>query len=53
MRDGDVGSDTPGIKSTKADFKTGKVEIEHDNSVDWQKFKKEIESLGEYEVMLK
>lgn len=49
----DVSSETAGIKSAKADFKTGKVDIEHDGNVDWQKFKKEIESLGEYEVILK
>lgn len=48
----DVCSETVGIKSATANFKTGKVEIEHDGTVDWQKFKQEIESLGEYEVVL-
>lgn len=39
-----------GIKSCTVDFKTGATEIEHEENVDWQKFKKEIESLGAYTV---
>ncbi|HLC66613.1 MAG TPA: heavy metal-associated domain-containing protein [Candidatus Nanoarchaeia archaeon] len=49
----EVCSETKGIQSAKANFKTGKVEIEHDDTVDWNAWKKEIESLGEYEVILK
>lgn len=44
----DVCQDFPGIKSCNVDFKTGATEIEHEGNTDWQKFKNEIESLGEY-----
>lgn len=48
----DVCKEIPGIKSCSVDFKTGKTEIEHDERVDWERFKKEVESLGQYKVKL-
>jgi copper chaperone CopZ len=48
----DVCTEISGIQSCSVDFKTGKTEIEHDENVDWEKFKKEVESLGKYEVKL-
>ncbi len=48
----DVCTAVPGIQSCSVDFKTGKTEIEHDEHTDWEHFKKEIESLGEYTVNL-
>jgi copper chaperone CopZ len=46
----DVCTEIPGINSCNVDFKTGITAIEHEEKVDWQKFKKEVESLGEYKV---
>lgn len=46
----DVCSEINGIHSCKVDFSTGKTEIEHDENVDWEKLKKEVESVGEYKV---
>lgn len=46
----DISIETPGIRSCTVDFKTGMTEIEHDENVDWRKFKKEVEGLGEYKV---
>lgn len=48
----DVCKEISGIKSCNVDFKTGAAEIEHEENVDWQKFKAEIESLGEYKVFI-
>lgn len=46
----DVCTEIPGIKSCTVDFKTGATKIEHEENVDWQKFKTEVESLGEYKI---
>lgn len=46
----DVCSEINGIHSCTVDFSTGKTEIEHDENVDWEKLKKEVESVGEYKV---
>ena len=46
----DVCEDSKGVKSCNVDYKSGKTEIEHDNSFDFESFKKEIESLGNYKV---
>ncbi len=46
----DVCTEIPGITSCDVDFKTGITEIEHEENVDWQKFKKEVEHSGEYKV---
>lgn len=48
----DVCSEINGIRSCNVDFSTGETAIEHDESFDWQAFKKEIENLGEYTVNL-
>ncbi len=47
-----VCKDIPGVIKCAVDFKTGKTAVEHDSSIDWKRFKKEIEELGEYEVKL-
>lgn len=49
----EVSGETKGITRCTVDFKTGKAEIEHDGSVDWEAWKREVESLGEYKVQLK
>lgn len=46
----DVCTEIPGISSCSVDFRTGMTEIEHEENIDWQKFKKEIEGLGNYNV---
>lgn len=46
----DVSCEITGINSCKVDFATGKTEVEHEDSVDWNKFKKEVESIGDYKV---
>jgi copper chaperone CopZ len=39
-----------GAKSCTVNFETGETKIEHDESFDWQVFKKEVESMGNYKV---
>ncbi len=48
----DIAKETKGITSCTANYKTGKVVIEHGDNVDWAYFKKEIESLGKYKVIV-
>lgn len=48
----DVCSEIPEITSCSVDFATGKVDIEYQESLDWDHLKEEIESLGEYKVVL-
>ena len=48
----DVCTEISGMKSCNVDFKTGVTEIEHEENVDWQEFKKEVEDLGKYIVNL-
>lgn len=48
----DVSMEIDGIKSCNVDFETGKTTIEYDGEVDWGKFKKEVEALGDYKVIL-
>ena len=48
----EVCSEMPGVKSCVVDFKTGKTVIEHDGKLDLKRLKKEIESLGEYKVII-
>jgi len=47
----EVCAEMSGVKSCAVDFKTGKTVIEHDGKLDMKKLKKEIEGLGEYEVI--
>ncbi len=46
----DVCTEIVGITSCNVDFKTGITEIGHEENIDWQAFKKEVESLGDYKV---
>ena len=48
----DVCKEQAGVTSCTADFKTGKVNIEHSKRLDMKAIKKEIESLGEYKVVV-
>ena len=44
----DIASDIRGITSCAVDYTTGETIIEHDESVNWAKFKQEIEAAGPY-----
>ena len=46
----EICKEVPGISSCNVDFKTGTTEIEHNENVDWAKFKNEVEDLGQYTV---
>lgn len=46
----DVCKDVQGISSCEVNFETGETTIEHDDSLDWDAFKEEIEGLGAYQV---
>lgn len=48
----DIAKDINGVKSCAVNFQTGETVIEHDENIDWQTFKKEIEELGTYNVAL-
>lgn len=48
----DVCKEIKDAKSCTVNFETGETVIEHDGSFDWQAFKKEVESLGNYTVNL-
>ena len=43
-------NDIPGVLSCKVDFTSGKTVIEHDDTFNFDTFKKEIETLGGYKV---
>ena len=47
----DVAKDIAGISSCTVDFKTGKTVIEYDSDAALKKFKKEVDALGNYEVI--
>ncbi len=47
----EVCNEIEGVTSTNVNFKTGNVEIEHTSPLDTPKLKKEIKSLGDYEVI--
>ncbi len=49
----DIANDIKGIHACAVDFTTGKTEIEYDKDANLQEFKKEVEELGNYAVMLK
>ena len=46
----DICSDYPEIKSCNMDLKSGKLTLEHEEGLDLDKLKKEIESLGDYSI---
>ena len=48
----DVCKETDGVISCAANFKTGKVEVEHSKPLDMKALKKEIEALGKYKVVV-
>lgn len=47
----DVCSEIKGVKSCTVNFQTGETVVEHDETLDWQLFKKEIEGLGQYKLI--
>ncbi|MBS3117039.1 heavy-metal-associated domain-containing protein [Candidatus Woesearchaeota archaeon] len=46
----EICSEISGIKSCELDYKTGKMIIEHEGTVNWDKLKKEIEKVGTYKI---
>ena len=46
----DVCKDIKDVKSCIVNFQTGETLVEHEESIDWQVFKKEIEGLGQYKL---
>ncbi len=48
----DVCEEIKGAKACTVNFQTGETVIEHDESFDWQAFKKDVEGLGKYTVTL-
>ena len=46
----DAASEIKGVKSCSVNFQTGETVVEHDEGLDWQTFKKEIENLGKYKL---
>lgn len=48
----DVCKDIKGVQSCTTDFQTGETIVEHDENIDWQAFKKEIDNLGQYTAQL-
>ncbi len=47
----EVCNEIEGVTSSNVNFKTGKVDIEHTKPLDKNNLKKEIKSLGDYEVI--
>lgn len=48
----DVSKDMKGVKSCCVDFQTGKTFVEYNEHFNLEKFKQEVEGLGEYKVEL-
>lgn len=48
----DVCKDIKGVASCTVDFQTGQTIVEHEENIDWQELKKEIDGLGQYTVQL-
>ncbi|MFA6553019.1 MAG: heavy metal-associated domain-containing protein [Patescibacteria group bacterium] len=46
----DIIKDIPGVTSVTVDPQTGKTEIEHDETLDWDVLKSEVASAGHYQV---
>lgn len=46
----EVGRELPGVTVCRVDYRTGQTVIEHDATIDWAKFRQEIEQLGQYQV---
>jgi copper chaperone CopZ len=47
----DVAHDVQGIQSCTVDLATGKTEVEYESDIALENFTKEINSLGNYEVI--
>lgn len=47
----EVCNETKGVTASNVNFKTGKVEVEHSGPLNKEQLKKEIKSLGDYEVI--
>lgn len=47
----DVAKDIKGVQSCNVNFQTGETVVDHDENIDWQEVKKEIEDLGEYKLI--
>ena len=47
----DVCKDIKGVTSCTVNFQTGETIVEHEQSMDWNLLKKEIEALGDYKVI--
>ncbi|QQR54569.1 heavy-metal-associated domain-containing protein [Candidatus Peregrinibacteria bacterium] len=48
----DVCKDIPEVTSCEVNFATGETVLEHEESLDWDALKSEIEGLGSYKVLL-
>ena len=48
----DVCKDIKGVKLCTVNFQTGQTVVDHEENIDWQAFKKEIDGLGQYDVQL-
>jgi len=46
----EVAKENPAVKNITVNFKTGETTLEYLENLDWQELKKEIESLGEYQI---
>lgn len=44
----DIASEIPGIALCTVDYASGTTIVEHDETVDWTKFKQEVEASGPY-----
>lgn len=47
----EVCGEIKGVKSCTVNFQTGETVVNYDENVDWEKFKKEIEGLGQYKIL--
>lgn len=48
----EVAKENPAVKDIAVDFETGETILEHQEHLDWQVLKKEIEGLGDYQVQV-
>lgn len=46
----DVCSEIPGIHSCNVNYQTGETVIEHDENLNFENLKNEIQSLGDYRI---
>lgn len=48
----DIAKDVQGIQSCTVDFATGKAEVEYESDIALESFIKEVNSLGNYKVII-